>query len=137
MNASICPHLIADTPLRGYGRSRPSKCATKLLPRLPGVKRKQPLVAMGERRLYNFSLNTKKVSKQNSRNLEQKKASDADHHPQQQQQQQSAEKVLFLWCISSASLLSQCMASLPSVCHQHFEDDALKTRVKLTNAKSS
>ena len=63
---------------------------TRVLPRRSGVKRKRPLIVMGERRLYNFSLNTKKVSRQNSRILEEKKA-ETDH--QLQEHKQSTEKV--------------------------------------------
>lgn len=64
--------------------------ATVSVPKRSGVMRKQPLIVMGERRLYNFSLNTKKASKQNGRFFEDKKAPDAEHHSQEQQ---SAEKV--------------------------------------------
>ena len=66
--------------------------ATRVLPRRTGVKRKQPLVVMGGRRLYNFSLNTKKASRQNSRILEEKKA-DTNHHSQEHKQ--STEKVIW------------------------------------------
>lgn len=71
--------------------SRPSH-AFKILSKRSGSRRAQPPIIMGERRLYNFSLNTKKASKQSSRILEEKKASEAEHQPQQEHQQ-TAEKV--------------------------------------------